>query len=191
MKSFGYVSLAFMLALSLLTSCESTRGFTSSMGMGSSAEEELLAKVPADEQTEVRKAKFDLQIAEENLQLAEQKKELASLQKKLTEYEEGVAKEYRKETEVGVDLAKWETIDRAGLGEKEDNINKIADLRAKKLKIEAERIKIEAKRDTTEEKIKDLMKQIEEQEEKITELETGGVPEAQEMDVAKPDEKPE
>ena len=125
------------------------------------------------------------------MKLAEMKKELASLQKKLADYEQGVAKEYRKETDVGVDLAKWQTIDKAGFGEKQDNIEKIADLRVKKLKLEAERIKIKGKRDTTEEKIKDLMRQIEEQETIILNLEAGGVPEAQEMDVAKPDEKPE
>lgn len=188
MKSFGYVSLAFLLALSLLTACESTRGFT---GVGSSGEEELLAMVPAEEQDEVRKAEFDLQVAEEKLKLAEMEKELASLQKKRADYEQGVAKQYRKETDVGVDLAKWETIDKAGFGEKQDNIEKIADLRAKKLKLEVERIKIQAKRDTTEEKIKNLMAQIEEQEIIITNLEAGGVPVAQEEDVTEQGEKPE
>ena len=188
MKSFGYVSLAFLLALSLLTACESTRGFT---GIGSSGEEELLAMVPTEEQDKVRKAEFDLQVAEEKVKLAEMKKELASLQKKLADYEQGVAKEYRKETDVGVELAKWETIDEAGFGEKQDNIEKIADLRAKKLKLEAERIKIKAKRDTTEEKIKDLTRQMEEQETIILNLEAGGVPSAQEKDVTEQGEKPE
>jgi peptidoglycan hydrolase CwlO-like protein len=188
MKSFGYVSLAFLLALSLLTACESTRSFT---GIGSSGEEELLAMVPAEEQDEVRKAEFDLKVAEEKLKLADMKKELASLQKKLADYEQGVAKEYRKETDVGVDLAKWQTIDKAGFGEKQDNIEKIADLRAKKLKLEAARIKIKAKRDTTEEKIKDLTQQMEEQETIIMNLEAGGVPATPEEDVTEQGEKPE
>jgi uncharacterized coiled-coil protein SlyX len=186
MKSFGYVSLAFLLVLSLLTACESTRGFT---GIGSSGEAELLAMVPADEQDQVRRAEFDLQVAEEKLKLAEMKKELASLQEKLADYEEGVAKEYRKETEAGVDLAKWETIDKAGFGEKQDNIEKIADLRAKKLKLEAQRIKIKAKRDTTEEKIKDLMQQIEEQETKIVNLEASDEMEPQKTEVSAPGEE--
>ena len=187
MKSFGYVSLAFLLALVLLTACETTRSLT---GMGSSGEEELLAMVPADEQDEVRKAEFNLQVAEEKLKLAEMKKELGSLQKKLADYEEGVAKEYHKETDVGVDLAKWQTIDKAGLGEKQNNIEKIADLRAKKLKLEAERIRIQAKRDTTEEQIKDLMHQIEEQETKIVNLEAGREMEPQKTNVSAPGEEP-
>lgn len=188
MKSFGYVSMAILFAFLLLTACETTRSLT---GMGSSGEEELLAMVPADERNEVRKAEFDLQVAEEKLKLAEMKKELASLQKKLADYEEGVAKEYRKQTEVGVDLAKWETIDRAGLGEKQENIGKIADFRAKKLKLEAELIKIRAKRDTTEEQIKDLMHQIEEQQTKIVNLEASGELEPQKMDVSGPGKEPE
>jgi hypothetical protein len=116
---------------------------------------------------------------------------LASLQKKLADYEQGVAKEYRKETDVGVDLAKWQTIDKAGFGEKQDNIEKIADLRTKKLKVEVERIKIKAKRDTTEEKIKDLTQQMEEQETIIMNLEAGGVPATQEEVVTEQGEKPE
>ena len=187
MKNFGYISLAFLLALSLLTACESARSFT---GIGSSGEEELLAMVPAEEQGEVRKAEFDLQVAEEKVKLAEMKKELASLQEKLADYEQGVAKVYRKETDVGVELAKWETIDKAGYGEKQDNIEKIADLRSKKLKLEAERIKIKAKRDTTEEQIKDMMRQIEEQETIIVNLEAGGVSAKQKEDITEPGEKP-
>jgi hypothetical protein len=89
-----------------------------------------------------------------------------------------------------VELAKLEAIDRAGLGEKQANIEDIADLKAKELKIEASRIKIEAKRDTTGEKINDLLKQIEEQETKIINLEAAGVPEPEEADVMKTDEEP-
>ncbi len=84
-----------------------------------------------------------------------------------------------------------EAIDRSGLGNKEDNINDIADLKSKKLKIEANRIKIEAKRDTTQRKIDDLTKQIEEQETKIMNLEATGVPEPETPDVVKKGEGPE
>ena len=118
------------------------------------------------------------------------KKELASLQEKLADYEQGVAKVYRKQTDVGVELAKWETIEKAGYGEKQDNIEKIADFRSKKLKLEAERIKIKAKRDTMEEQIKDMMRQIEEQETIVVNLEAGGVSATQKEDIPEPGEKP-
>jgi len=71
-----------------------------------------------------------------------------------------------------VDLAKLEAIDRSGLGKKEDNIETIADLQAKKLGIEANIVKIEAKLITTERRIKDLTKQIGKQAEKIESMKT-------------------
>ena len=188
MKIIGHISLIFLLALSLLTGCEATRSITSSIG--GSSDENLLAQVPAEEREEVKKAEFDLQVAEEKMSLAEMKTELASLQKKYADYEEDAVGEYHKKAEVSVDLAKLEAIDRAGLGEKKENIEDIADLKAKQLKIEANRIKIEAKRDTTGEKINDLLKQIEEQETKIINLEAAGVPEPEKADVMKTDEKP-
>ena len=184
MKIFGHISLIFLLALSLLTGCEATRSLTKS----GSSDENLLAQVPAEEREEVKKAEFDLQVAEEKITLAEMKTELASLQKKYADYDEDAVKEHRKKAEVGVDIAKLEAIDKAGLGEKQANIEDIADLKAKELKIEANRIKIEAKRDTTGEKINDLMKQIEEQETKIINLQAAGVPEPEQTD-EKPAEK--
>ena len=180
MKILGHISLIFLLALSLLTGCEATRSLTSSIS--GSPDENLLAQVPAEEREEVKKAEFDLQVAEEKMKLAEMKTELASLQKKYADYDEDAVKEYRKKAEVGVDIAKLEAIDKAGLGEKQANIEDIADLKAKELKIEANRIKIEAKRDTTGEKINDLMKQIEEQETRIINLQTAGVPEPEQTD---------
>jgi chromosome segregation ATPase len=190
MKTFGYISLTFLLALSLLTGCESTRSITSSIT--GSSNEDLLAQVPAEAQGEIRQAEFDLQVAEEKVNLAKLKAELASLQKKYADYDEDVTNEYRKEAEVGLDLANLEAIDRSGLGEKEDNINKIADLKSKKLKIEANRIKIEAKRETTERKIKDLNKQMEEQETKIINLEASGVLEPEKTeDTQTGEEQPE
>jgi hypothetical protein len=188
MKIFGHISLIFLLALSLLTGCEATRSLTSSIS--GSSDENLLAQVPAEEREEVKKAEFDLQVAGEKMKLAEMKTELASLQKKYADYEEDAADEYQKKAEVNVDLAKLEAIDRAGLGEKQANIEDIADLKAKELKIEANKIKIEAKRDTTGEKINDLLTQIEEQETKIINLEAAGVPEPEQADVIKTDEEP-
>ena len=184
MKTLRYTSLVFLLALSLLTSCETTRKLTSSIS-GTSNTDELLAQVPSEEQKEVHEAAFNLQLADE------MKAELASLQKKYADYQEEMAKKYQDAAAVKLDLAKVETVDKANLGEKENNINKIADLKSKILRIEADNIKIEAKRDTTEQKITGLTKQIEEQETKITNLEAGGVPEPAAGEVVKKDEGPQ
>jgi chromosome segregation ATPase len=189
MKSLSYISLVFLLAFSLLTGCESTRKFTSSIS-GTSSTDELLAQVPSEEQTGVHEAAFNLQVAEEKLKLAEMKSELASLQKKYADYQEDVADKYQDAAEVKLDLAKLVAVDKANLGEKEDNINKIADLKAKILKIEGDNIRFEAKRDTTEQRINGLAKQIEEQETKIINLEAVGVPEPGTSEVVKKDEGP-
>jgi len=190
MKSLSYISLVFLLAFSLLTGCETTRKLTSSMS-GTSNTDELLAQVPSEEQTEVHEAAFNLQVAEEKSKLAEMKAELASLQKKYADYQEDVVDKYYDAAEVKLDLAKLQAVDKANLGEKEDNINKIADLKAKILKIEGDSIKLEAKRDTTEQKINGLTKQIEEQETKIINLEAAGIPEPGTSEVVKKDEGPE
>jgi len=189
MKSLSYISLVFLLAFSLLTGCETSRKLTSSIS-GTSNTDELLAQVPSEEQKEVHEAAFNLQVAEEKLKLAEMKAELASLQKKYADYQEDVVDKYQDSAEVKLDLSKIEAVDKANLGEKEDNINKIADLKAKILKIEADSIKLEAKRDTTEQKINGLTKQIEEQETKIINLEAAGVPEPGSSEVVKKDEGP-
>jgi len=187
MKSLCYISLVFLLAFSLLTGCETTRKLTSSIS-GTSNTDELLAQVSSEEQKEVHEAAFNLQVAEEKLKLAEMKAELASLQKKYADYQEDVVDKYHDAAEVKLDLAKLEAVDKANLGEKEDNINKIADLKAKILKIEGDSIRLEAKRDTTEQKINGLVKQIEEQETKIVNLEAAGVPEPGTSEVVKKDE---
>ena len=190
MKRLIYISLVFLLALSLLTGCETTRKLTSSIS-GTSDTDELLTQVPSEEQKEVHEAAFNLQVAEEKMKLAEMKAELASLQKKYADYQEDVANKHQDAAEVELDLAKLETVDKANLGEKEYNINKIADLKSKMLKIEADSIKLEAKRDTTEQKINGLAQQIEEQETKILNLEAAGVPEPDPGDVVKMDKGPE
>jgi chromosome segregation ATPase len=190
MKTLGYISFIFLLTLSLLTGCETTRRLTSSI-TGSSNTDELLAQVPTEKQTEVHEAAFNLQVAEEKSKLAEMKADLASLQEKYAGYQKDLAAKHYDAAEVKLDLAKLETVDKANLGEKVDNINEIADFKAKILKIEAESIKLEAKRDTTEQKINDLTKQIEEQETKITNIQAAGIPEPVAGEMGKTDQGPE
>ena len=190
MRGFVYIGLVLLLAFPLLTHCETTRGITNSITGSHSSMDELFAQVPAEDRSEVEEATFDLQVAEEKMKLAEMKSELASLQEKYADYAKHVASKYRHEAELSVDLAKMETIHRAGLGEKEKNINDIAELKAEKLEIQAARVKLEAKRDTTEQRINDLTKQIDEQEIKIINLKAAGVAEPGSGDAAKLGEEP-
>lgn len=165
MRRVPYSVLILALALLLLTSCRATKGLKGSLTSG--VDDDLFSQVPPEDLQEVQKAEFDLKVAEEKVRLADLEMKLAPLQKKYAGYEKNLANKYRKKAAAAVDLAKLEAIDRSGLGQKEDNIKTIADLQAKRLKIEADMVKIKAKLDTTERRIKGLTKQIEEQAQKI------------------------
>ena len=174
MRRVLYSVLALMLTLPLFVSCETTKGLTSKMkSLTSTVDDELFSQVPADERQEVLKAEFDLRVAEEKANLADLKMKLAQLRKKHAGDEEDLADKYREKASVAVDLAKLEAIDRSGLGQKEDNIKAIADLKSKKLELEADTIKIDARRAATERQINDLTKEIEGQAEKIEGVKMG------------------
>ena len=169
-----YSVLVLMLTLPLFVSCETTKGLTSRVkSLTSSVDDELFSQVPAEERGEVLKAEFDLKVAEEKAKLADLKMKLAQLQKRYAGDEEEIADKYREKASVAVDLAKLEAIDKSGLGQKDDNIKAIANLKSKKLKLEADTIKIEARRAATERQINDLTKQIEDQAERIEGMKTG------------------
>ena len=72
-----------------------------------------------------------------------------------------------RKAELVVEIRKSEAIDNANLGDKEDNIRQIANLKTKKLSIESDGIRVKADFDTTELKIKKLTKQIKTQETKV------------------------
>jgi chromosome segregation ATPase len=144
------------------------------MGSSDSAtdtsEEGLLLQVPAELRQKVYTAEFDLEVAQEKAKLAEQKKELASLREKNAGYEDGIAKNDLEQAQLALDIAKLEAIDESGLGEKEDTINKLADLKTKKLKIEVATVKLDAKRQNLEYRIQQLSKEVQDQEEQISNL---------------------
>ncbi|UCF71838.1 MAG: hypothetical protein JSW35_06405 [Deltaproteobacteria bacterium] len=174
MRRLLVLSLVIAVAFSLLVSCETTRSLTSKVGsITSRVDEDVFAQVPEQERGDVDKAALALMVSEEKVKLAEMKTELANLQKKCAGYEEDVAKRLQKEAALGVDIAKLEAIDKAGLGDKDDNTRKIANLKSKKLESEAQRVKIEAQQATAKRQMRDLTKQIEEQAQKMEVLATG------------------
>jgi hypothetical protein len=78
-----------------------------------------------------------------------------------------LADNFRKESEIVLDITKLEAIQRSGLREKEEIIEEIADLESKKLKVKAKRVKIDSNLATTKLHIQELTKQIEAQEQNI------------------------
>jgi len=172
MRFYFQAILTLLLALLLFVGCETTKNIKGSItstvdSMTSDVDKDLFAQVPENQLEGVQKAEFDLLVSNEKVKLAELKEELASKQKKYANYELDLAQKNKKEASVKLDIEKLEAIDRSGLGEKQDNIKTIADLKAKVPYIESDRIKIGAKLSTTQIDIDNLIKQIKEMEEMI------------------------
>ncbi len=180
MRRVTMLSLFVVLCLSVFLGCETTKSLKGKLtskvsGMTSNVDEDLLAQVPEEKREDVEKAAIALKVSEEKLKLAGLKIQLADFQKKHAGYEEELADELHEEALLALDIAKLEAIDRSDLGEKEDIINKRADLKSKKLEAEAERVKIEAKVATSKRHIDQLTKQIQNQKDTIEYIETGAV----------------
>ena len=177
MKRLWYMGLTFLMALSLLAGCATmpslksstskTPGTKRSLGK---TKEGLYSQVPAAMRAGVREAEFDLKqakakagIAREKVKLAELQKERALLERKYADYGMKLAEIHERQLELEVEIRKLEAIDNSNLGDKEDNIKGIANLKTKKLSVESDGIRVKAEFDTTELKIKRLTKEIEAQ----------------------------
>ena len=161
-------TLAALIAMTFLVGCVTTSGSKS----GTSSSKKSVApasysQVPASLRGPVKEAEFDLRQAKANQKLADEKVKLADLQKewallndKNAGYEKKLAEVQERKAEIVVEVKMAEAIDNAGLGDKEDNIKKIANLKTKELDVTTDEIKIQADIDTTELKLKKLDKQI-------------------------------
>ena len=97
---------------------------------------------------------------------------MADAQKEYSEYQADLAEKDHKAASLNLDIAKYEAIDRAGLGDKEKNIKNIAKLKTKKHDIEGDRINIEAKISIAERNVIELTKQVKQQEAVVADLAT-------------------
>ncbi|UCD31576.1 MAG: hypothetical protein JSW04_08790 [Desulfobacterales bacterium] len=167
--------LTLILSFSLISGCETTKSMKTSISskvdaMTSDVDQELYAQVPEDDRMAVQEAEFALLVATEKTKLTELKDKLANKEKKYAGYVLDLAKKNKKAAAIELDIAKLEAIDRSGLGEKQDNIKTIADLKAKTLDIESDKVKIEAKLSTTQMDIENLKNQIEVMEDAVNNM---------------------
>jgi len=175
MKKFLYISSVILIALSFTAGCANMPLVGGSKKKTKTASEKTLySQVPESMRADVKEAEFDLQEAKRNLKLAKEKvkigklkEDLGELQKDGTDYELDVAEKNVEEKELAVEVAKLEAIDNANLGDKIDNIKKIAKIKSKKLSAEADAIEAKADYTTTNIEIKKLKKKIEKMEAKI------------------------
>lgn len=135
---------------------------------------DLYTKVPAAMRAPVNEAEYDLKQARSSVDLAKEKVKLAEMQKQRAQLENEhancamkVAEIVEKKANISVEVKKAEAIENSSLGDKENNIKKIADLKTKELGIESDRVQTKAELDTLDVKIKKLAKEIEAQEKKV------------------------
>ena len=177
MKRFLNISLVLLIALSFTVGCANMPLVGGSKKKKAKVSEQTLySQVPASMRADVKEAEFDLQEAKRNLKTAKEKvkigklkKEMGDLQKKGADYELKEAEKNVEEKELAVEVAKLEAIDNANLGDKIDNIKKIAKIKSKKLNAEADAVEAKADSATTALEVKKLNKKIEKMEAKIKE----------------------
>ena len=179
MKRFFYITLTLLITLAFFSGCASMPempkvSMPDFISSDKESDDGLYRKVPASMRADVKEAEFDLKrakanatLADEKLKLAELKKEREILKNKYARYDKDLSGVLIKKADVWVEIQKLEAIDNSNLGNREDNIKRIASLKTKKLGIETDVIEIKADMDTTQLRIKQLTKQISVQQKKV------------------------
>ena len=170
MKRMSVLTLVGLLTLILMTGCSTLSKSTKSSKGGEPkkvSDKGLYAQVPAAAKADVKEAEFDLKSAQRRIKQTDEKKKLADMKEeraklgvKHAKLGQDIAKNELKAAEMEVEIRQWEAIDNSGLGDKEKNINKIADLKSDKLKLESKTIKTQAEYTNTGLKLKKLDKNI-------------------------------
>jgi peptidoglycan hydrolase CwlO-like protein len=175
MKRYFCFIAALIITTCILYGCAATKDLTSSItskvgAITSNVDEQLFSQVPEEGRQGIPEAESDLKISQETLKLAEMKEKLAGAQKDYSGYLADLADKDYEAAALTLDIAKYEAIDRAGLGDKDKNVKNIAKLKIKKNGLEGDKINIEAKISIVERTIKNLTEQIKQQEEVVAGL---------------------
>lgn len=168
-RNAAAIMLIFIVLVSM-TGCAAKSSLTqnlSSSASDPSKKEGAYRQVPAAMRSDVKEAEFDLEQAEKNVKLtkesvklAELKKERAILNGKKAQLNQKLAEISKNKAEAVVEVKKAEAINNSGLGDSEDNIRRIANLRTRVLSIQTDMVKTQAEIDTTVLKIEGLDKKI-------------------------------
>ena len=161
-----YAFLGLLIPLTLLCGCLALPMIKSSP---KKTEQGLYTKVPAAMQAGVHEAEYDLKkakaqvdLASEKVKLAQMREDMAVLEKNYAEFELKMAETLVRQAELGLERKKLEAVDNSNLGNKEENIKRIADVKKQELNVESEHIQIKAELDILDIKIKKLAKEIKE-----------------------------
>ena len=167
MKRILYISLVFLIALSFTAGCANMPMTKGSKTSKKTSDASLYSQVPASMRADVKEAEFDLQEAKRNVKTANEitkigklKKEMGDKEKKRADYKLKTAEKIFEEKELAVEVAKWEAIKNANLGDEISNIKKIAKLKSKRYGCKGDAEEAKADLDATELEIKRLKKKI-------------------------------
>ena len=160
------VFLGLLIAFILLSGCLELPLMKSSP---QKTEQGLYTKVPAAMQGSVREAEYDLKkakaqvdLATQKVKLAQMREDMATLEKNHADFEMKMAETTVKKAELELERKKLEAVDNSNLGDKEENIKRIAGLKKQELNVESEGIQLKAELDILDMKIKKLAKEIKE-----------------------------
>ena len=166
MKRILYISLVLLIALSFTAGC-ATLTKDSKTKTKKTSDKSLYSQVPESMRADVKEAEFDLQEAKRNVKTANEitkigklKKEMGDKEKKCADYKLKTAEKIFEEKELAVEVAKWEAIKNANLGDEISNIKKIAKLKSKQYGCKGDAEEAKADLVTTELEIKRLKKKI-------------------------------
>lgn len=164
-KRYLLFSLSLGLIIFLLAGCSSFP--TKKSTTAAKPQKGTYASVPAplrqpveEADMDLKQAKANLRLANELVKLAELKKEHAILKKKQADMNKNLNEIMVEKATVVVERKKLEAIDNANLGDKADNIKKIASLKTKELGIETEGVELKAEIATLDLDIKKLNEKI-------------------------------
>jgi outer membrane protein TolC len=166
-----YIFLGLLIPITFLAGCLKGPLIKSSP---EKTEQGLYTKVPAAMRASVREAEYDLKkaraevnLATEKVKLAKMRKDIAILEKNYADLEMEMAETLFREAELELATKKLEAVDNSNLGDKEENIKRIAHLKKQGLNVESEGIQTKAELDILDMKIKKLTKDIRIQKVKI------------------------
>ena len=176
-----YVTSILMSAAMLNIGCMSTvsdhaRSTYNSVKRGlavkpdNSDTDQLYAQVKTKDQSRVNQLTHELQITEQTKQLADLEEQRDDLQRERSRINHKRVELLAQETEYRVQLAKLEAIDRNRLGDKIDNIERIADTHVDAIDIQKKRLQLDGEGSILDVKIEQIKQQIVTQQQTIEQL---------------------
>lgn len=140
---------------------------------GSADTDALYAQVRVDDQHTVNNLSYQLNVTREAEKLAQLEKERDDLQRERSRINTKRVEALTKEQEHRIELAKLEAIDRARLGDRIDNIERIADIHVDTLEQQQKRLQLDSEVSILDIQIDEIQTSIDKQQQAVDNLRNG------------------